>query len=166
MNWGTRGSTRRSRRAASSLITVEVALAVMLMIGSGLLLKSFSRLSHVDPGFNPTHLLTMQVQFPATVPFSKVRVRSFYSNLRDKLAALPGVTGATLGYLPVRGPNVNAGGGDPFQIKGRPYGSSGPVGPIRQYDSRSASIISALSRFLFAKGACSNRATRQTRRPS
>ncbi len=128
MNWGTRGSTRRSRRAASSLITVEVALAVMLMIGSGLLLKSFSRLSHVDPGFNPTHLLTMQVQFPATVPFSKVRVRSFYSNLRDKLAALPGVTGATLGYLPVRGPNVNAGGGDPFQIKGRPYGSSGPVG--------------------------------------
>ncbi len=128
LSWGTRGATRRSRRAASSLITIEVALAVMLMIGAGLLLKSFSRLSHVNPGFNPEHLLTMQVQFPATVPFSKVRTRAFYSDLRDKLAALPGVTGATLGYLPVRGPNVNAGGGDPFQIKGRPYGSSGPVG--------------------------------------
>jgi putative ABC transport system permease protein len=128
LSWGTRGATRRSRRAASSLITIEVALAVMLMIGAGLLLKSFSRLSHVNPGFNPTHLLTMQVQFPATVPFSKVRIRSFYSDLRDKLAALPGVTGATFGFLPVRGPNVNAGGGDPFQIKGRPYGASGPVG--------------------------------------
>jgi putative ABC transport system permease protein len=128
MHWGTRGSTRRSRRAASFLVTAEVALAVMLLIGSGLLLKSFSRLSRVDPGFNPTHLLTMQVQFPATVPFSKARVRTFYADLRDRLAALPGVTGATLGFLPVRGPNVNAGGGDPFQIKGRPYGSSGPVG--------------------------------------
>jgi len=128
LTWNSRGSTRRSRRAASTLVMAEVALAVMLMIGAGLLLKSFSRLSHVNPGFNPTHLLTMQVQFPATVPFSKVRVRAFYSDLRDKLAALPGVTGATLGYLPVRGPNVNAGGGDPFQIKGRPYGSSGPVG--------------------------------------
>jgi putative ABC transport system permease protein len=128
LSWGTRGATRRSRRAASSLITIEVALAVMLMIGAGLLLKSFSRLSHVNPGFNPSHLLTMQVQFPATVPFSKVRIRSFYSDLRDKLAALPGVTSATFGFLPVRGPNVNAGGGDPFQIKGRPYGSSGPVG--------------------------------------
>ena len=103
-------------------------MAVMLMIGAGLLVKSFSRLRDVNPGFKPDHLLTMQVQFPATAPFSKTRTRAFYSNLRDKLAALPGVTGATLGYLPVRGPNVNAGGGDPFLIKGRTYDSSGPVG--------------------------------------
>jgi putative ABC transport system permease protein len=128
MTWGSRGTTRHSRRAASVLITLEVALAVMLMIGAGLLLKSFSRLRQVDPGFNPDHLLTMQVQFPPTAPFSKVRTRAFYSELREKLAALPGVTGATLGFLPVRGPNVNAGGGDPFQIKGRPYDSNGPVG--------------------------------------
>jgi putative ABC transport system permease protein len=128
MTWGSRGTTRHSRRAASVLVTLEVALAVMLMIGAGLLLKSFSRLRQVDPGFNPDHLLTMQVQFPPTVPFSKVRTRAFYSELREKLAALPGVTGATLGFLPVRGPNVNAGGGDPFQIKGRPYDSNGPVG--------------------------------------
>jgi putative ABC transport system permease protein len=126
--WGSRGTTRRNRRAASILVTVEVALAVMLMIGAGLLLKSFSRLRDVNPGFKPDHLLTMQVQFPATAPFSKTRTRAFYSDLRDKLAALPGVTGATLGYLPVRGPNVNAGGGDPFLIKGRTYDSSGPVG--------------------------------------
>jgi putative ABC transport system permease protein len=122
-NWGSRGSTRHSRRAASFLVTAEVALALMLMIGAGLLLKSFSRLSAVDPGFHPSHLLTMQVQFPATVPFSKVRTRAFYADLRDKLALLPGVSGVTFGFLPVRGPNVNAGGGDPFQIKDRPYGS-------------------------------------------
>ena len=128
MTWNSRGNTRRSRRAASTLVTMEVALAVMLMIGAGLLLKSFSRLSHVNPGFNPTHLLTMQAQFPATVPYSKTRIRAFYSDLREKVEALPGVTSASLGFLPVRGPNVNAGGGDPFLIKGRSYDSNGPVG--------------------------------------
>jgi putative ABC transport system permease protein len=128
MSWGTRGSTRRSRRAASSLITVEVALTLMLIIGAGLLLKSFSRLRQVNPGFNPVHLLTMQVQFPSTVPQTKSRTRQFYADLRDRLAALPGVVSATSGFLPVRGPNVNAGGGDPFLVKGRPYGSSGSVG--------------------------------------
>jgi putative ABC transport system permease protein len=128
LTWNSRGTTHRSRRAASTLVTMEVALAVMLMIGAGLLLKSFSRLSHVNPGFNPAHLLTMQVQFAATVPYSKTRIRAFYSDLREKVQALPGVTSASLGFLPVRGPNVNAGGGDPFLIKGRSYDSSGPVG--------------------------------------
>jgi len=128
LTWNSRGTTRRSRRAASALVTMEVAFAVMLMIGAGLLLKSFSRLSHVNPGFNPDHLLTMQVEFAATVPYSKTRIRAFYSDLREKVEALPGVTSASLGFLPVRGPNVNAGGGDPFLIKGRSYDSSGPVG--------------------------------------
>jgi putative ABC transport system permease protein len=128
MTWGTRGASRQSRRAASTLIAVEVALAVMLMISSGLLLKSFSRLRHVDPGFNPTHLLTMQVQFPATQPVTLVRSRAFYANLREKLAALPGVVSATIGGLPVRSALMNPGGGDPFLIKGRSYDSGGPVG--------------------------------------
>ncbi|HTB14683.1 MAG TPA: ABC transporter permease [Bryobacteraceae bacterium] len=128
MTWGARGVTRQSRRAASTLVTLEVALAVMLMIGAGLLLKSFSRLRRVDPGFNPVHLLTMQVQFPPTRPISIVRMISFYTELRERLARLPGVISATQGMLPVRGGGVNAGGGDPFMIKGRPYDSSGPVG--------------------------------------
>jgi putative ABC transport system permease protein len=128
MTWGTRGATRQSRRAASSLVTIEVALAVMLMISSGLLLKSFSRLRRVDPGFNPVHLLTMQVQFPPTRPISRVRMKAFYAELREKLAGLPGVISASEGGLPVRGGGVNAGGGDPFTIKGRTYGSSGTVG--------------------------------------
>ncbi len=128
LTWNSRGATRRSRRTASILVTAEVALAVTLMIGAGLLLKSFSRLSHVNPGFNPTHLLTMQAQFPATVPYTKTRIRAFYSDLREKIQALPGVTSASLGFLPVRGPNVNAGGGDPFLIKGRSYDSNGSIG--------------------------------------
>ena len=51
------------RRSASLLVTAEVALALMLLIGAGLLLKSFSRLTHVDPGFNASHLLIMRTDF-------------------------------------------------------------------------------------------------------
>jgi predicted permease len=119
MTWGTRGTTRHSRRAASLLVTAEVALAVMLMIGAGLLLKSFSRLIHVDPGFNAAHLLIMRTDFNRGT--SRTERVQFYQNLREKLAAMPGVTGATIGDLPVGGGGINAGSGDPFGIKGKSY---------------------------------------------
>ena len=64
---------RNRRRAASLLVTAEVALAVMLLVGAGLLLKSYARLRHVDPGFNPEHVLTMRVQYPPTRPLMKSR---------------------------------------------------------------------------------------------
>ncbi len=119
MTWGTRGTTRHSRRAASLLVTAEVALAFMLMIGAGLLLKSFSRLIHVDPGFNAAHLLIMRADFNRGT--SRAERVQFYQGLREKLAAIPGVTSATMGDLPVRGGGINAGAGDPFGIKGKSY---------------------------------------------
>jgi len=119
MTWGTRGTTRHSRRAASLLVTAEVALAFMLMIGAGLLLKSFSRLIHVDPGFNAAHLLILRTEFNRGT--SRTERVQFYQGLREKLAAMPGVTGATVGDLPVGGGGINAGSGDPFGIKGKSY---------------------------------------------
>jgi putative ABC transport system permease protein len=125
MSWGTRGTTRRSRSAASLLITAEVAFAVMLMVGAGLLLKSFSRLIHVDPGFNPSHLLVMRAEFTrGTFPPERL---AFFTRLRESLAALPGVTSATVGDYPVGGGGINAGAGDPFGIKGRSYDRSTDV---------------------------------------
>ena len=119
MTWGTRGTTRHSRRAASLLVTAEVALAFMLMIGGGLLLKSFSRLTHVDPGFNPSHLLILRTEFNRNT--SRAERVTFYQDLREKLAAIPGVVSATMGDLPVGGGGINAGSGDPFGIKGKSY---------------------------------------------
>jgi putative ABC transport system permease protein len=119
MTWGTRGTTRHSRRAASLLVTAEVALAFMLMIGAGLLLKSFTRLIHVDPGFNASHLLIMRTDFNRNT--SRTERVQFYQGLREKLAAMPGVTSATVGDLPVGGGGINAGSGDPFGIKGKSY---------------------------------------------
>jgi predicted permease len=63
----------------------------------------------------------MQVQFPPTRPIARVREKVFYTELRERLARLPGVISATEGMLPLRGGGVNAGGGDPFTIKGRAY---------------------------------------------
>jgi putative ABC transport system permease protein len=123
--WGARGAIRRSRRAASSFIAMEVALAVMLLISAGLLTESFSKLIRVNPGFNPVHLLTMRVQFAPNVPVMRNRVLSFYPELRDRLAEMPGVSGATLGGMPLRGGVLNAHGGDPFALRGKSYGSGG-----------------------------------------
>ncbi len=116
---GTRGATRHSRRAASTLVTAEVALAFMLMIGAGLLLKSFSRLTHVNPGFNASHLLIMRTEFNRNT--SRAERVTFYQDLREKMAAMPGVVSATMGDPPVGGGGINAGAGDPFGIKGKSY---------------------------------------------
>jgi putative ABC transport system permease protein len=119
MSWGTRGTTRHSRRAASILVMAEVALAVMLMISAGLLLKSFSRLTSVNPGFNPSHLLTLRADI--THQTTQPQRVEFFEALREKLAALPGITSAAVGPPPVRGGGINAGSGDPFGIKGKSY---------------------------------------------
>ena len=129
MTWGTRGTTRHSRRAASWLVTGEVALAVMLMIGAGLLIKSFSRLTHVNPGFNPSHMLLVRTDF--TRPTMPPERAAFYCGLREKLAQLPGVISATVGDPPVGGGGVNAGSGDPFGIKGQSDDAAN--GPVTQF---------------------------------
>lgn len=138
MTWGTRGTTRHSRRAASLLVASEVALAVMLMISAGLLLKSFSRLTHVDPGFNPSHLLIMRAEFNRRT--SRTERVSFYNELREKLAALPGVASATVGDVPVGGGGINAGAGDPFGIKGKSYDANA-AGAVTQFANLSSAGV-------------------------
>jgi putative ABC transport system permease protein len=124
---GLRGSRPRGR-AASLLVTVEVALAVMLLVGAGLLLKSFARLRHVDPGFNPEHVLTMRVQYPPTRPMMNSRLAAFFSELSEKIAAMPGVTSAgAVSRLPVVGDVPNARGGNPFSIEGQRWYPDSPV---------------------------------------
>jgi predicted permease len=89
------------RRSRQSLVVAEVALAVVLVVGAGLLLKSFVRLRAVDPGFDPHGVLT----FDAFLPYnaSPARAQQFYGSLLDRLRALPGVqaAGAIFG-LPLR----------------------------------------------------------------
>jgi putative ABC transport system permease protein len=80
------------RRGTQSLLVVgEVALALVLLIGAGLLIRSLWRLQQIEPGFNPDRLLTMQLDFPASRYRGDAQVMSFVTQLNERLAALPGV---------------------------------------------------------------------------
>ncbi len=94
-------------RARGLLIIVEVALAVVLLVGSGLLLKSFARLSSVDPGFAQESLLTMDFDLPLP-EFRDIAKRTvFFDAVLDRLAGLPGVLGvAATTDLPFGGGSV------------------------------------------------------------
>jgi putative ABC transport system permease protein len=100
----TRGSTsgRRNQLARSGLIVSEVALSLMLLIGAGLLLRSFFIMLNQDLGFNPSHVLTMQVWLPGNRYPDEAKVADFYEQATDRIAQLPGVevAGAS-NYLPL-----------------------------------------------------------------
>ncbi len=84
-------ASARQRLVRSSLVVAEVTLATFLTIGAGLLLRSFTAVLSVDPGFATDHVLTFQVSVPARYADARARIE-FYEELRTKLAALPGVT--------------------------------------------------------------------------
>jgi putative ABC transport system permease protein len=87
-----------------SLVVAEVALALTLLVGGGLLIRSFSELSNVDPGFKSSNLLTFGVNLPITKYRSDTVRRAFFVEAQTKLAALPGVQGAAIAsVLPFSG---------------------------------------------------------------
>ncbi len=123
------------RRIAPALVAAEVALSILLLVGAGLLLKSFARLSSVDAGFNPDHLLTMQIQRPPARGTDGARNAAFFADVSQHLQSLPGVTSVSaVSRLPVAG-GANMRGGDPFSIEGRPYRASGPVPQVAHSQS-------------------------------
>ncbi len=76
------------------LVVAEVALALTLLSGAGLLIKSFTKLAAVDPGFDPSHLLTFELSLPAlSYPTDTART-AFFNAVMPRLAQLPGVRGA------------------------------------------------------------------------
>lgn len=87
---GTVGSRSRHRLRAALVVT-ELALAVVLTIGAGLLLRSFATVMMIDPGFKPDNLLTLQMTLPARLTTADAR-RAYYAQWFERLEALPGVT--------------------------------------------------------------------------
>jgi putative ABC transport system permease protein len=92
---GTAGSVA-SNRFRSALVAGELALALVLLIGTGLMLRAFWKLSEVHPGFRPDGVLTVRVNLPpATYPQNANQTR-FWRAIQEKLGAIPGVTSATI----------------------------------------------------------------------
>jgi putative ABC transport system permease protein len=93
-----------SGRTQGLLVAVEVALALVLLIGAGLLIRSFRTVSSVDPGFDTRNLLVSQVSLP-TVKYPTIEARRvFFESMLDRIRALPGVQSATFSdFLPIQG---------------------------------------------------------------
>jgi predicted permease len=93
----------RSSRLRSGLVVLQVALSIALLIGSGLLIRSFSHLSTVELGFDPQNLLTGQLQIQAADYTTAEERNQFYASLLEEIEALPGVVSATvINRLPIR----------------------------------------------------------------
>jgi predicted permease len=82
------------QRVRAAFVVVEVALSVMLLIGAGLLVHSFQRLLHTNPGFRPEHVLTASIDLPPSEYSQDEKIAAFYQQLLDKLQQTPGVIAA------------------------------------------------------------------------
>ena len=104
---GRHGGGPRSRRVLGALVAAEVALSLVLLTGAGLLIRSFVRLSSIDPGFRADGLLTARVQLPAVRYDTPERSSGFYSEILRRIAVLPGVDSAAgVTFLPMSGGGI------------------------------------------------------------
>ena len=114
---GTRGAGdgKRLRMVRSGLILVETALSVILLIGAGLMLRSFARLMNSDFGFNPDRVLTLRIAAPSYLK-EKPQQIAHYTRLLDQVQSVPGLSAAgIIGPLPLGGVD----GTGTFVVKGR-----------------------------------------------
>jgi len=104
------------RRLRFGLVVIEVALALVLLVGAGLLARSLAAYSFVEPGFRVDNVLTMRVVMPEARYTEADRVRAFFRQLLDKARAVPGVRGACMAsFMPLDGSAFSI----RFQIGGR-----------------------------------------------
>jgi predicted permease len=115
------------KRLRNLLVIFEVATALVLLIGAGLLIRSFMRLQEVDPGFRPGNVLTMQVSLPRSKYAERHQQTAFYERALEQIKALPGMeSAATVNNIPMSGSSWNAS----FGIEGLevPPGEANPHG--------------------------------------
>ena len=115
---GGKGAGSGGRHRLRGLLVVgEIAIALVLLVGAGLMVKSLYRLQRVEPGFNPSHALTMRLALPDSKYSETKRQRDFYERLLNRIVALPGVKAAgAINYLPLSG----TGNQRSFLIEGKP----------------------------------------------
>lgn len=111
------------QRVRRGLVVAEVALALMLLVGAGLLIRSFARLQRVDPGFNAENVLTLGVSLPSAKYASDAARIAFFNELLPRIVVTPGVrsVGATSAI-----PFGNGGGTRSFTVEGIEQGENEP----------------------------------------
>jgi putative ABC transport system permease protein len=111
------GAGVRHRRLRHTFVVAEIALAVVLLVGAGLMLRSFDSLRRVSPGFDASHVLTMRMQLPAAKYRDEAQRIRFFSDLTSRIGDIPDVRAAgAVSFLPMAGLGAATG----FTIEGRP----------------------------------------------
>ena len=134
LKMGGRGATIGQRSFGNALVVSQVGLALVLLVGSGLLLRTFERLIEVKPGFAPDNLVTMRFSFPlaamnlsetaSSMSYDPAHIASFSSSLLDRISSVPGVSEvATATGAPFASEGYNG----TFEIKGRQADSTKPT---------------------------------------
>lgn len=115
---GRHGSDRKGNRVRNLLIIGEVAISLLLVVGAGLMMRTFFTLNAVDPGFNPENVYSARVWIPPSRYDEDEKITNFYREIIERVRGIPGVqsAGAVLS-LPV---NSGINGSLSFSIEGRP----------------------------------------------
>jgi putative ABC transport system permease protein len=125
-------SSRAQQRVRSALVVAELAVALILLVGAGLLVKTFWKLRNVEPGFATDHLLTMRVELPETRYKEVDSQTRFRRQALASIDSLPGVQSAMVSELPLSGDSLN----HDFVIEGRP-----PIAPGDEPSLETRSVL-------------------------
>lgn len=121
-------------RVRAGLVVLELVLALVLLVGAGMMVQTFERLVDVYQGFDPKNVLTMQVSLPATEYQKDSQVRSFYDRALQSIDSLPGVKAAAI--------SLDGGVADRLRIEGQP--APGPGEPRPEIKAVSAQYLAAM----------------------
>jgi putative ABC transport system permease protein len=137
---------QRGRRTLGALVVVETALALVLLTGAGLLMRSFVQLQRVDPGFNPRQVLTMNLSLPRAGYPERPQLMAFTQQMLERVKTLPGIEAAGVtSSLPLGLFNTDTS----FVIEGRPAPPSDQQ-PVAWYSSVSPDYFRAMGMRLSA----------------
>ena len=118
---GRNASAGAGHRLRSAFVVTEIALAVVLLVGAGLMMKSLLKLLQTNPGFNPQNVLTMAIVLPAGKYSDVNKQIGFVDQLKERLQSLPGVNGAgMINILPMQSGNTTR-----FYVDGDPVPAPG-----------------------------------------
>lgn len=133
-----RGGQVSSRRFRSALVVVEVALALILLVGAGLMIRSFTRLMAIDPGFNPDGVITMRLTLPSAKYPELERWTAFHEDMLKRVSAIAGVMSVGINSaIPLEGGAAEAG----VAVEGRPLPTPDSPGPRTVFQASSAGYL-------------------------
>jgi predicted permease len=143
----TASHSRERHRARNALVVVQVALALVLLVGSGLMIRTFQALRRVDPGFSrPAELQTLRVGIPRTQVGDLTEVVRTQQAILEKLAAIPGVVSVgAASYVPMTGNFWN----DPIFAEDHPQTES-QIPPLRKYRFVSPGLLKTMGNGIVA----------------